>query len=295
MLEEFFYHSFPRVNKKADENLDDNNLRGFKVLESIVRNGLLITPEVLNLPFKLEEWQNPVVQHRCCFTLIERTKLDDHCRVFGSFSIEWNTYFLKKIGVTPVFYLPLFDFESDNHMELVSPKFLYRMLNYHEYARCCSEDIESRIKQAELVGDSISIDKYRSDKGFYDDMKGWFEGLKNMVYPIDHKRYTEENGYYMQREWKLPGNIIYNNTWLTTEPTSAQQQELLSLNSTFFNKEIDYFGNMRKRVEISLFLKNIEGKHILDHANKIIVPKEYYVQVNELKASYGLSVAIETL
>lgn len=295
MPEEFFYHSFPRVNKRADETLDDNNLRGFKVLESIVRNGLLITPEVLNLPFKLEEWQNPVVQHRCCFTLIERTKLNDHCRVFGSFSIEWNTYFLKKIGITPVFYLPLFDFESDNHMELVSPKFLYRMLNYHEYARLHSEDIDSRIKQAQLVGDSISIGKYQSDKGFYDDMKGWFEGLKNMVYPIDHKRYTEENGYYMQREWKLPGNITYNNEWLTTEPTSAQQQELLSLNSTFFNKEIDYFGNMRKRVEISLFLKNIEGKHILDHANKIIVPKEYYVQVNELKASYGLSVAIETL
>ncbi|MDN5641327.1 MAG: hypothetical protein L0G42_00125, partial [Acinetobacter sp.] len=255
----------------------------------------LITPEVLDLPFKLENWQNSVVQHRCCFTLINRAELNSHCEIFGRFSIEWDTLFLKKIGVSPVFYLPLFNFEGEDHMELVAPKFLYRMLNYHEYARECSKEANAKYNQENLKSEKNNLETYQKDKIFFNEMKGWFEGLKNMVYPIDHKRYTSENGYYMQREWKLAGNITYNGEWLTNLPTTEQQQELLSLNPIFFNKEIDYFGEKYKRAEISLFLKNIDDKHILEHATRIVVPQDYIEQVSKLIHEKGLSITIEKL
>ncbi|ENX41755.1 hypothetical protein [Acinetobacter sp. NIPH 2100] len=135
MPEEFFYHSFPRINTKINETLEQNNLRGIAILNNIIKNGLLLAPEVMHLPFELEKWQNPVVQHRCCFTLIKREMLEEHCQVFGRFSIEWNTSILKEIGIMPVMYLPLFDHNGDDDMKYVGSKFLYRMINFHEYSR----------------------------------------------------------------------------------------------------------------------------------------------------------------
>ncbi len=46
---------------------------------------------------------------------------------------------------------------------------------------------------------------------------------------------------------------------------------------------------------ISFFLKNFERKHILEHANKIIVPQESISQVKELLARYDVSLKVEKL
>ncbi|QNH49957.1 hypothetical protein HWI77_09275 [Acinetobacter venetianus] len=60
-------------------------------------------------------------------------------------------------------------------------------------------------------------------------------------------------------------------------------------------KQINYLGQKLPRAMISFFLKNFERKHILEHANKIIVPQESISQVKELLARYDVSLKVEKL
>lgn len=296
MYKENFYHSFPRIIGAVPESVDEHNERGLVILKSIVNNGLLITPETMKLPFEPEIWHSNFIQHRCCFTLIERSNLENHCKLFGNFSIEWNTLFLKRVGIFPVFYLPLFDFENGNHQDFVAPKFLYRMMNYHEYARECEKNAqEVYISLLRKGASEEEVKQCAMDILFYKDMKAWFEGLKNTVYPIDNRQYTKENGYYSQREWKLPGNLKHNNVDITSLADANQQEELIKLNPKFFSKKVNYFGNERTVAEISLFFKDIEGKHILEHANKIIVPLSQLDNVKDIISKAKLNVYVEAL
>jgi len=73
MSDQYFYHSFSRFVK--DESEEDNNKRAFKTFESILKNGLLFVPEEIILPFDIKSPLKPIVQHRVCFTLIERSDL----------------------------------------------------------------------------------------------------------------------------------------------------------------------------------------------------------------------------
>lgn len=295
MSNQYFYHSFSRLLKEESE--EDNNKRAFQTLESILKNGILFVPEEITLPFEIQSPLKPIIQHRVCFTLIERAELCGHTEIFGKFSIEFNTNILRKIGITPAMYLPIFNYDDDRHLENVSSKFVYRLMKFHQDARNEADEVEEDLKN---IFDSEFLDHPKiwnliNKKQEILEKRGWFEGLSNMIYPLDNNRYTQENGYYQQREWKLPANIIMNGVDITDIASLEQQRELLSINKNFFSKEINYLNQKIPRCNISFFLKDFEGKHILEHANKIIVPKENVAQVRALLSKYRVHLNVEQL
>lgn len=293
MYNEFFYHSFSRLLK--NESTQDNNKRAFQTLESILKNGLLFVPEEIKLPFKIESPLKPIVQHRVCFTLISREKLLEHTKIFGNFSIEFNTNILREIGITPAMYLPIFNYDNDRHLQNVSSKFVYRLMKFHQEAREEAEKIHNDLMKASKVSDYSKILSLKQKKQEILEKRAWFEGLANMIYPLDNNSYTQENGYYQQREWKLPANLTNNGSDTTEIATHEQQQELLDINRNFFSKEINYLGRKLSRAMISFFLKTFQQKHILEHANKIIVPKENVAQVRALLSKYKVHLNVEQL
>jgi len=293
MSNEFFYHSFSRFLK--NESTQDNNKRAFQTLESILKNGLLFVPEEIKLPFKIESPLKPIVQHRVCFTLISREKLLEHTKIFGNFSIEFNTNILREIGITPAMYLPIFNYDNDRHLQNVSSKFVYRLMKFHQEAREEAEKIHNDLMKASKVSDYSKIWSLKQKKQEILEKRAWFEGLANMIYPLDNNSYTQENGYYQQREWKLPANLTNNGSDTTEIATHQQQQELLDINRNFFSKEINYLGRKLSRAMISFFLKTFQQKHILEHANKIIVPKENVAQVRALLSKYRVHLNVEQL
>lgn len=293
MYNEFFYHSFSRLLK--NESIQDNNKRAFQTLESILKNGLLFVPEEIKLPFKIESPLKPIVQHRVCFTLISREKLLEHTKIFGNFSIEFNTNILREIGITPAMYLPIFNYDNDRHLQNVSSKFVYRLMKFHQEAREEAEKIHNDLMKASKVSDYSKILSLKQKKQEILEKRAWFEGLANMIYPLDNNSYTQENGYYQQREWKLPANLTNNGSDTTEIATHEQQQELLDINRNFFSKEINYLGRKLSRAMISFFLKTFQQKHILEHANKIIVPKENVAQVRALLSKYRVHLNVEQL
>lgn len=293
MSNQYFYHSFSRLLK--NENKEDNCARSFQTLQSIIKNGLLFVPEEILLPFDIESPLKPIVQHRICFTLIERSELKGHTDIFGHFSIEFDTNFLRKIGITPAMYLPIFNYDNDQHLENVSSKFVYRLLKFHQSARDEADRITSDLEVALGESDHSRIASLTERKNEILEKRAWFEGLSNMIYPLDNKKYTQENGYYQQREWKLPANLIANGADVTEIATLEQQRQLLAINPKFFSKDINYLGKKFPRYMISFFLKKIENRHILEHANKIIVPRENIIHVKQLLMKYNISLNVEEL
>lgn len=124
------YHSFPRRSTEAQVKAfgysSTNEIEfGLEILESILRFGILLTPERLEIP------RNPVsarvdppgplsiVQRRACFTLLRRDELlrlnvqgsdqEDgrrlgHTQTFGSFSIGVDPIEGRQLGIMPAFY-----------------------------------------------------------------------------------------------------------------------------------------------------------------------------------------------
>lgn len=293
MLQEYFYHSFSRL--LPNESEADNYDRSFKTLESILRNGILFAPEEIKLPFELQTPLKPIVQHRVCFTLIERSELIDHASIFGKFSLEFDTGFLRKVGITPTMYLPIFNYEDDEHLQNVSSKFVFRLITFHQEIREKFDEVSNEISEAYCKGDLKKVSSLGQKKENLLEKRAWLEGLSNMIYPIDNKNHTKENGYYRQREWKLPANLTFNGKDITTYATSSQQKQLLGLNYKFFSKKINYVDMQIPRCAISFFWKEVDEKHILEMARKLIVPQQCVEQVKALLADYNVHLAVEEL
>jgi len=161
--ERYFYHSFPR--RSEGENEID---KGLQILRSIVKSGLLLTPEQTS-------WQEPVsggglsepwkvIQKRACFTELATTELKRHSDVFGRFALEFEIQGLRQLGAIPVFYFPRAS-TDDIGMESVAASLL-----------CRTGEIQvllNRLGQLEYDGKSILFtgDEFGKEDGLDEPME----------------------------------------------------------------------------------------------------------------------------
>ena len=95
----FFYHSFPRKPNQRDHQL------GIRILASILKRGLLITPEERIFPSYNNLQPRSFIQERVCFTALSRDEIPNHADTFGEFSLELNSNALRAFGALPALYL----------------------------------------------------------------------------------------------------------------------------------------------------------------------------------------------
>jgi hypothetical protein len=96
--ERFFYHCFPRRHRSSE-----SVSHGIEVLSSMLKSGLLLTPEVIR-------WGNGGktlyhLQRRICFTELSPSELPDHADDFGPFALEFSIDALRELSGMPVFYV----------------------------------------------------------------------------------------------------------------------------------------------------------------------------------------------
>jgi len=101
-----FYHSFPRPKENQD-----GIKKGLAILDSFLKNGILLVPEIIKYQREREDRQKPpedyfIVQSRFCLTQIDISELKAHEKQFGSFHLEFTNDNAYALGAIPVFYLP---------------------------------------------------------------------------------------------------------------------------------------------------------------------------------------------
>jgi hypothetical protein len=100
------YHSFPR------SRIDNPADKGIKILENILKYGLLLVPEILKYPVIKDMDENEIceynlIQCRLSMTALDNSQmLEKHAEIFGNIHLEFTTENAYEIGAIPVIYVP---------------------------------------------------------------------------------------------------------------------------------------------------------------------------------------------
>jgi hypothetical protein len=158
-----FYHSFPRP-KRGQNSIQ----KGLAILDSFLKNGILLVPETIHYRREKNEQNTPVeyniTQSRFCLTEIDISELKVHEKYFGKFHLEFSSEDAYALGTMPVFYLPRTESGvSEWSLKKLAAGYLYRL---HDLQTIC-RDIQTlaEMLKGEDDQDTITINRRNRAKG----------------------------------------------------------------------------------------------------------------------------------
>ncbi len=300
---QYFYHSFPKSNgaKKLE-----NYRNGVAILELILKHGLLLTPEVLEFTEERingEPRISKATQCRACFTLINQNELKQHSKIFGSFSLEFETDVLRNLGIMPVFYVPKL---TGGKYGQIGPMAMNRIAEIQHILKTL-HNLTDAIDKAPEAHDSLArhiddktmtyqlntgeLNKFIKDLPIGEDIRellAFIQSFSSLFYPADNTRHDKEFSYYFQNEWRIIANLATKDERLSTPLDNKQKEEITPMNPDFFQGILSTKRWKKSRIDMCELLNVGEGKATLDLINKIYIPKEakYFLQEeiwNEIK------------
>ena len=307
-----FYHSFPRP--RQGETQSDTASRGWAILRSMTKLGLILAPEVV-------EWRTPVslgtpspiqvLQRRICFTELSPQELSQHSMRFGPFALEFDTVALRRFGALPVIYMPQALSEQD-HLALLGP-FVVGHLDQirgtlerldqlaHLDDPAYVQNLGSNVVPDDFMvilsnGDALrgTVQEFQipwkvirdllSFIGFetapFNAMTGVTSVAQTLFYPTDDDHHEQELGYYRQREWRITADY-YVNGLPRGRSLQDEEKDLLLEVDRYFWKGNTHTSNPNPRVDEALALVQPAPAKLLDKATRIIVPDEIYGQARQ--------------
>lgn len=253
----YFFHSFPRPRRGEDRAMQ--LMKGLAILRSLLDNGLLLTPEVYELPVFNDSGETDsllVIQRRVCFTELTPEFLPEHSATFGPFTLIYDSGRLRQFGALPVFYVPTSlpgGYLSGLAMDLVGGIVDAKRL-VDTIARVHQELQQSNSFRLRYRGHTVEFDPTAtvavrtfiealadSAKADPTEIAERFTTLSSCFYPAENSAYTEPLYYYRQREWRIvTGPIRFQGKPYFTPATSEQAEQLLTIDSDFFSKELRF-------------------------------------------------------
>lgn len=301
-MKRYFYHSFPR---RCIDNTTQTFEKGLKILESIIEEGLILAPEIINFKEPLsdgsfsEPWSN--IQKRCCFTELSEAELPKHQEVFGQFALEFEIPTLRYLGAIPIFYTPTGK-HTDTGLEHVANSLMCRVGEI-QLALDRLAKLDSLVKQTSNKNEVLNIAKNgnvigstRCSIGGAEDLINYLTSgsqpidiLRNALriisqyfYPTENLKYNDELTYYRQREWRIIGNMSHHGKELTSSLETSTIQRLKDVDEKFYNKELEFHTGKYKIYEQCLLFKEYNNKPIIHYVNRIHVPKQVKERVEKL-------------
>ena len=328
--ERFLYHSFPRrwrLDSKRDPLLERE--KGLSILESIVKSGLLLTPEThdwreqrrtnsgeafLSEPLK-------ITQKYCSFTFLKPSKLKEHSKLFGSFALEFKIDTLRQLGGIPVFYLPKALIENIG-LESLAASYIFRLGEIqtllHRLAKFEEEAENSPNKEETLLlkKNDLIQGPMRITFGGIEDLiavlrlppkdggepaqpihilRNALQAFSGYFYPTEDISHTGALGYYHQREWRIVANISQDGQELTRELNETEKERLLELDQEFFNKEEEYHTGNYPRIYQCRIFPELDGKPIIQYVNRVIVRRDAMDEVSSILQTEKVVPNVEAL
>jgi hypothetical protein len=311
--ETYFYHSFPRKFFGKTEEIT----KGLAILESVIESGLLLTPETweareqlaeggLSLPLHVE-------QKRICFTELSPNYLKEHSSVFGHFALEFGIIELRQLGAIPVFYIP--SDERSEYLEGVGTALLNRLGDiqvffenlekFEEYLTNISQSNKSNklklsprgrppIKQLECTVGAAEelIGGFKRPGISYGLYIGAVQFLGGFFYKTENFKYNDLLDYYRQREWRITANMEKDGIKVDRPLKDTEKTRLLEIDESFFGKEREFRTGVYRIVDQCKLFSEFKDRHVLDFANRIIVPKRALKDARSLIANAGLNIEV---
>lgn len=293
--ERFFYHSFPR--RRAED--DTEYSKALRVLKSIVKSGLLLTPEKYEIREFLKDGKQsePVVsyQKRVCFTELSPGELPSHCETFGPFSLEFTIENLRRLGAVPVFYFPSASAEEFG-LEGIGVALMARLAE----VQCVLSRLEKleeltgpQSNGAELLNitrDGNEVGTTGCTVGAARDLVSFLRlqtqpisqllasvrALSNFFYPTEDIEYNDSLSYYRQREWRIIGNMVHRGKPIDRELTEQEMTSLQDIDGDFFGRTMSFPSGEHRIVERCKYFSELESAPIWTLARRVVVPDEAF-------------------
>ena len=318
-----FYHCFPRP--RPGEAYSKTVDRGWAILQSISRSGLVLAPEVV-------EWKTPVsigspspvqiLQQRICFTELSRNELGEHAKRFGPFAIESDPLALRRAGALPVIYMPQALSEQD-HLALLGPIIVSHLGHIRHTMEQLNtldqfkdpEFIQNNFPGARRMADDCVLTLRNGDasRGTVQEFRiPWsaakdllsFVGFENapfgamigvaavaqsLFYPTDDDHVDDRLGYYRQREWRITADYVVNGAPRGRPLAEEEKNRLKKLDKSFWNRELTYQDETFRRIDKAVVLLRPSPAELSAMTTRLIVPRE---RIRDTRQLFG-DVAIE--
>lgn len=313
----FFYHSFPRPRQgESRQELED---RGFAILSSIQRNGLILAPELV-------EWTTPVslgspspcrvFQQRVSFTELRPDELATHSQHFGPYAIEFDIAGLRQAGALPVIYMPQ-ALSKDDHLALFGPfvvshlahikhmlqsldnlkqttdlnKVRERYPGAGNFADDCMVTLSNGDEQRGIVQEfKVSMTSVRNILSFlgfenapFPAMLGALSIVQSLFYPTDNDHLDEPIlAYYKQREWRITADYSVNGQPRGVSLPPSEKELLLQADGSFWKREIQFEDQTFRRVDKAVLLALPPPEEVRSIITRVLVPPERLLQAKQL-------------
>ena len=312
----YFYHSFPRRRDGEPQNKIIE--RGWAILQSIRRLGLILAPEIV-------EWRTPVsigspspiqlLQQRICFTQLSRYELEEHSKCFGPFAIEFDAMALRRAGALLVIYMPQ-ALSKEDHLALLGPL----IVSHLDHIRHTLEQLKSlnQFKDPEYIqkhypganrmaddcmvmlknGDELrgilqefqvpwsAIRDFLSFLGFenapFGAMVGAVSLAQSLFYPTDDEHIDERLGYYRQREWRITAGYSVSGISRYRILDEKQKKALTKLDRVFWKRKLNFSNETFCRVDKAVSLSQPSPESLLGMATRLIVPSDVTHEASQL-------------
>jgi len=309
MYNKFLYHSFPR---RGSDNIDLAIIRGLAILSSMIKSGLLLTPEVTDWREHLQDGtlSQPVklFQKRICFTLLAPSQLQEHATTFGPFAFEYSVEDLRRLGGVPVFYIP-YARETDMGLEGIGGALMARLSEIQTLLTRLSDlngiiqTTQNKNEFLNVTSNRIGVAQTRCTVGAAEDLIHFLtykmqqppsqllnsiRGLSGFFYPTeDPKNIRGILHYYRQREWRINGNMIKNSKESTRSLREAEIEKLIEIDNEFFGHNLDFPTGVYNRAEQSLIFHEVDNKHVLHFARRLIVPEKALEKASQIIGDFN--------
>ncbi len=314
MSDSYFYHSFPRGYKEENANSVDKALY---ILTSIANNGFLLVPEII-------EWREPLQggflsnsiynsQKRICFTELAPSELLGHTKCFGPFSLEYGVTELRKLGAVPVFYIP--KEERYEYLGGIGGTLIARLYEIQEVLmklrvlneicdECSDKDVLVPPINIGEISRNINCTVSSAEELIHYLTEGTqkpnileyaIRGLSNLFYPTEDIKYNTLLYYYRQREWRIIANIAKDGKPIDRDLEEEEKEAIVEIDKQFFTEELIFPTGKHRRVDQCKYFTRLEGKHVLEFANRVIVPQESVSNAQSLLKEEGLNLEVAAL
>jgi len=263
------YHSFPR---DRDANPSGKDI---KILENILRYGLLLVPEIISYPGKTGKKTGGfnLVQCRFCLTAINDTALlKKHAEKFGAIHLEFTEESIYEIGAIPVMYVPKAPDTTTATTSLwhLAATFIHRLNDFRiittmlelldaESAKYIHEKeitVTSRtgtVKEIDaaqlrdilelILERTVNIhDETEKKKKEYSQIQGAIQAICSLFYFTDNERPKEHEEkllhYFRQHEWRIVQGMSVMESEQDRELIQKEQEAVLDVDSGFFTKKL---------------------------------------------------------
>jgi len=309
MYNKFLYHNFPR---RGSDNIDLAITRGLAILSSMIKSGLLLTPEVTEWREHLQNGtlSQPVMlfQKRICFTLLAPSELQEHAKEFGPFAFEYSVENLRRLGGVPVFYIP-YAREKDMGLEGIGGALMARLSEIQKLLTRLS-DLDGIIQTTQNKNEPLNVTHNRiCTVGAAEDLIHFLtdkmeppsqllnsiRGLSGFFCPTEDPNLKEILGYYRQREWRIIGNMIKSGKESTRSLREAEIEKVIEIDNEFFGHQLDFPNGLYNRAEQSLIFHEVDNKHVLHFAHRLIVPEKALEEASQIIGDLNKNLKVVSL